>query len=344
MKNTKLSGSAGSVLPRTSRQRDRMSSAAKHWVFTLNDINETLSYESVVDMIAPACDYLVFQQERGENGTLHYQGYAEFKKPERLSSLQKLHPILRPHWEKRKGTRQQARNYAMKEDTRIDGPWVSGDKPWNEKSQGRRSDLEDLVKMVEAGHTDREIFDAHPVSTFKHLRHITAVRMVFKPVRTTDLSVVLLYGPPDTGKTRAFWDLYPDGFSVPVSKNLWFSNYQQEKAVLIDDFAGNIGLTQLLQILDRYPVQLETKGSHTWWCPDVICITSNLHPFEWYDYSTRANSYKALKRRVTRVVVHGDDDTPNRNMDKDEFFDDMRPTETRWSAKQHGPVTHFDGQ
>lgn len=221
----------------------------------------------------------------------------------------------------------------MKEDTRVDGPWVSGDKPWNDKSQGKRSDLDALVQMVESGSTDIEIFNAHPVSTFTHLRHITQLRMVFKPSRVNDLVVILAWGPPDTGKTRLFWDSYPKGFSVPVSKNLWFSNYQQEKEVLIDDFAGNIGLTQLLQIIDRYPVQLETKGSHTWWCPDLVMITTNLHPFEWYNYGLRTDSYRALKRRITRVIQFTPD-TPNVDLDKEVFFEDMKPTFTRFDKPE----------
>lgn len=196
----------------------------------------------------------------------------------------------------------------MKADTRVDGPWEAGDKPWSDKGQGRRTDLEAVATMVRDGCTDEEIFTAHPGTTLQYLTQIQKVRLIFKPTRDTDLKVVLLYGPPGTGKTRFFWDKFPDGWSVPVGKDLWFSGYQGQKNVLIDDFAGNIGLTQLLQILDRYPVQLPTKGSHVWWCPDNIVITTNCHPCNWYDYKERASSYEALERRITAVFKLTEED------------------------------------
>lgn len=317
-----------------------MRAQAKHWVFTLNDEDERLSYEEVVDFIGPHCEYLVFQEERGENGTKHYQGYAEFKKPHRITSIQRFHKTLRPHWEKRKGTRDQARDYAMKEATRVDGPWESGERAWSQKpgKRGQRSDLLALATSVRDGKTDLEIFEEFPAQTLVHLKHIQNLRMVIKPERSEELNVCLLYGPPGTGKTRSFYELFPDGYAIPVSKNLWFSNYQQQRACLIDDFSGQVGLAQLLQILDRYPVQVETKGGHVWWCPDTICITSNLHPWEWYDYSTRTDSYRALKRRFSKAVHFRDADTPNSELEIEDFFENQKPTHTRFDK------THCDGQ
>lgn len=329
--------------PALARQTTVMS-AAKHWVFTLNDKQDRLTNETVIDMIAPHCDYLVFQEEKGVDGTKHYQGYAEFKKPERLSSIQKHTGIWKPHWEKRKGTRQQAREYAMKDETRVDGPWESGDKPWNPKNgkQGKRSDLDKLARSVQEKKTDAEIFEEQPGSTLKYLRHIQSCRQIWKPVRQTNLQVHLYYGAPGTGKTRLFWEAYPDGFQLPISKNLWFSGYAFQSAVLIDDFAGNTGLTQLLQILDRYPIQVETKGGHTWFCPDFIAITSNLHPWEWYDYAKRTSSYAALKRRIHKVVHFTSDDKTPCSIDKEEFFEDLKPTHTRFDKPS---VTQYvDGQ
>ena len=72
-----------------------------------------------------------------------------------------------------------------------------------------------------------------------------------------------------------------------------------QSTVLIDDFAGNVGLTQLLQILDRYPVQVPVKGGFVWWCPNVIIITTNVPLEQWYDYSSRQDSLAALQRRIT---------------------------------------------
>jgi len=306
-----------------SKTKKKQEAPSKHWCFTWNDAEDRYTYEDIIDKLGSACDYLVFQQEVGEEGTKHYQGYAEFTKEQRLTSLRKLTFPVKPHWEKRRGTREQARDYAMKEETRVDGPWVSGQKPWRDAKaltkNKYREDINAVALMAKEGATDAEIFEEHPGITMQFLSHIQKARFIFKPVRTTDLKVVLLYGPPGTGKTRFFWDKFPDGWSVPVGKDLWFTGYGGQKNVLIDDFAGNIGLTQLLQILDRYPVQLPTKGHHVWWCPDNIIITSNCHPCNWYDYKERQDSYAALERRITGVFKLTKED-PNPQMTETSNF------------------------
>jgi len=317
-------------------QQSRSNAQAKHWCFTINDSLQRFSYENVVEFLHPHADYLVFQKELGAEGTHHYQGYVEFTKALRLTQIQKLSNVIKPHWEKRRGTRQQARDYAMKDDTRVDGPWESGQKPWSEKqgNSGARTDLANIADLVKSGKTDNEIFEENPGATLVHLKHIQHLRMVFKPERTTELEVCIAYGEPGSGKTRSFWALYPNGWSVPVSRQTgWFSNYQQQREVLIDDYAGGIPLTNLLQILDRYPILLESKGSHVWWCPDTIIITCNVHPWGWYDYSQRQSSYAALKRRVSMVKHYVDYPSQSAsNVDVEEFFELMKPTTTRFSV------------
>nr|UOF77166.1 rep protein [Cressdnaviricota sp.] len=310
---------------------------AKHWVFTLNDVARHLSYEDVIDFIAPHCDYLVFQEEEGEEKTKHYQGYCEFKKPERLSSIQKFHATLRPHWEKRRGSRDQARAYAMKEETRVDGPWEAGDKPWSCKGQGKRTDLHAVCDRIKEGATDADLWDEFPSTTLRYLKLISNARNIRKPTRVEDLSVVLLFGKPGTGKTRAFWDLCEDGWEVPTCRQgIWWTGYQGEKNVLIDDYDGGMALKNLLKILDRYPINLETKGGHVWWCPDLICITTNVHPWGWYDYAERTDSYAALKRRFHKVVEFTEDGRQE-ILDVEDFFENLKPTHTRFDK------THFDG-
>lgn len=328
-------------------------SAAKHWCFTLNDVAEVITSDQVLAYLGPHADYLVFQQERGESGTLHYQGYVELKKPMRLNQLTNLSPIYKPHWEKRRGKRAEARAYAMKEDTRTAGPWEGGDKPWSDKqgNAGHRSDLDGIAAMVADKATDFEIFTEYPGQTLRYLNNIQKLRQVFPPTRDGEFKVILCWGPPDTGKTRSFWDTFPipTGFSVPVGKNLWFNGYQGQKAVLIDDFAGGIGLTQILQILDRYPIQVETKGSHTWFAPEFICVTSNVHPCNWYNFAMRTSSYQALKRRFHHVLHFKNLEDQPEELDLDIFFDAMKEPGRFWPLWENGPtappaVNHVTGQ
>lgn len=94
------------------------------WCFTLNNPEEHGIVDDVLPVLAQE-RYVVWQRERGENGTPHIQGYIELHNPVRLSAMKLWLPSA--HFEVRRGTREQARAYCMKEDTRDAGPWERGD-------------------------------------------------------------------------------------------------------------------------------------------------------------------------------------------------------------------------
>ena len=83
----------------------------KNWCFTLNNPTEIeieqIEYEKQSFL------KWVFGNEIGENGTPHIQGYICFKYKKRLTEVKKI--IVRAHWEKRKGTEEQAVQYCMKD-------------------------------------------------------------------------------------------------------------------------------------------------------------------------------------------------------------------------------------
>ncbi len=100
-------------------------SKAKHWVFTFNGAPGTgelplapIDFEAFVRQWPTT--YVCYQAEIGTNLTAHYQGYAEFTNRVRLAALKKLgHSASKMHWELRRGTREEAREYCMKEDTKM---------------------------------------------------------------------------------------------------------------------------------------------------------------------------------------------------------------------------------
>nr|WAE43040.1 MAG: replication associated protein [Cressdnaviricota sp.] len=86
-------------------------------------------------------------------GQTHLQGYIEFNSPTTLANAKKVFggegtaTAREVHLEKRKGSRDQARDYSMKEDTREEGPWEYG--TWTVSAgQGARSDLSRAVASV----------------------------------------------------------------------------------------------------------------------------------------------------------------------------------------------------
>jgi len=284
----------------------------RHWCFTAYSLPEPDGSGFSVPDTHIDFVYCVYQAEQcPDTGRLHYQGYIEFKKQKTMSQVKALCTDNTMHLESRKGTRQEARAYCMKEDTRYPGAEFLEFGVWKDVAQGKRSDLDDIYKKVKEGRTCREIADAHPGSYMRYhkaIAHVRQLEVVDKPTREVDLSVMLMIGKPGTGKTRFAYSMSEEQgstiWAVPVKagKTLWFDNYQGEDIVLLDDFSGGMALDQFLRLVDRYPVQVEVKGGHIWWCPKRIIITTNVHPKDWWDYSKRADSLAAVKRRIHQVA------------------------------------------
>ena len=77
--------------------------------------------------------YLVYQLEVAETGTEHIQGYVEFAEG---MTWPEVKDILgdTTFFKRRKGSRQSARTYCMKEESRIRGPWEIG--TWTDFREG----------------------------------------------------------------------------------------------------------------------------------------------------------------------------------------------------------------
>lgn len=133
---------------------------ARNWCFTLNNPEGELpEFDDV--------RYVAWQLESGSEGTQHWQGYAEFTRAVNLGTVRRWLP--RAHWEPRRGTRDQARDYAMKEDTRVGGPWERGE---FEQRRGQRSDIEAVRDAIKDGASKREIYEMYPDVAAKYPRFV----------------------------------------------------------------------------------------------------------------------------------------------------------------------------
>lgn len=164
-----------------------------------------------------------------------------------------------------------------------------------------QNQLISVRESIQSGTTERELYEQNalvcarfPKFVAKHLEWQT-------PQLRNNLKVELHCGPTGSGKTHYAFQRYPDLFNMPVKsgQTLWFNGYSAQAVVLIDDFKGGFGLDNLLRLLDKYPIQVETKGGMVWFQPNLIILTSNFKEEEWYDYHRRAEHLAALKRRIT---------------------------------------------
>ncbi len=250
--------------------------------------------------------FLVYQEEIGENGTYHFQGYCEFKYAMNLNPVKAVLGGDSVHIERRRGTAQQAINYCTKEDTRVPHtePYASG----SPKQQGKRLDLEGFKDEVMGGAKLRDVLDEHFGIIARYPKFYQTLTLLHRPIRENELEVSLFIGDTGLGKTRTVMDQFGTDTSfyrTPLNNGtMWFDGYDGHTAVLLDDFSGassHVTLCTLLQLLDRYPLLVPTKGGHTWFMPDKIFVTTNVYPKDWYKWENRGEQYKALARRFHKV-------------------------------------------
>lgn len=130
-------------------------SPAKHWIFTLNNHTEKDILRLMNDS---SIEQLSMQEETGESGTPHLQGYLKFKTKKRPLSIFKND--FKAHWILCKYPGK-AIEYTQKEDTRTGRQFVKGLRIVRPLQCLNRSDLypwqEEIVALTETIPDDRSI-------------------------------------------------------------------------------------------------------------------------------------------------------------------------------------------
>lgn len=200
--------------------------------------------------------------------------------------------ITRAHWEIRKGTEEQAIAYCKKEDSRI----RLGEEIGVLKGQGFRSDLIVVKRKLDSGASIRDICEDHFSTAARHLKFFKEYkRLVTSPTKPTT-EVIVIYGPTGTGKS-----LYCSSFDNCYWKqnSIWWDDYEGEETVVLDEFYGWLPFSELLRVLDRHPLLLQTKGGQVRAKFKRVIMTSNSKPSAWYDFSKPGINWQPFKRRVT---------------------------------------------
>lgn len=278
------------------------------WVFTLNNPTEQ-EEERLKKEFSEKNIYskYVYQKEKGEKETEHFQGYFQLKNAKTLTAMKKRLGN-RVHLEEAKGNQRQNFEYCTKMTGRIDGPWQGGD--WT-ILQGTRTDLVAFKNEIIAGRDDWWLLNNMPEMYFRYSKMVPECRRIImekiekEKVREFGLKekeVIVYHGPTGTGKTHRvyaqekFEDIYVVEHGTGSKDSLWFDGYVGQSVALFDDFYGWVKWGTLLRLLDKYPCKVQGKGKEAIpWLVSKIYFTSNKPPTCWYKNHDPA----PLLRRIT---------------------------------------------
>lgn len=254
----------------------------------------TIPHEHFTPYLPPGLSYLKGQLEHGsDTGFLHWQLLALFSTAVRLPVVRRVFGPF--HAELSRSSAADA--YVWKDDTAVDGTrFELGTKPLKRNSKRDWDRVFDLARSGNLMDIERSVLVPH----YRTLRCIAADFACPTPMLR---EVFVFWGPTGTGKSRLAWERAGlEAFPKDPRTKFW-DGYRGQEHVVIDEFRGGIDIAHILRWLDRYPCNVEVKGSSVPLKATKIWFTSNLDPRQWYpDLDTE--TYAALMRRIN--ITHFD--------------------------------------
>ncbi len=285
----------------------------------------------IENLMVDGLKYSVGQVERGhKDNTVHLQFGVNFddRHAKRFYTMKKYFPTA--YLAQAKGSNYDIKVYCTKQDTRIEEPFEIGQ--FVEMRQ--RTDYDEFRNALKSGASDLELFDNfYQIASTKGLEKIQEERDLFLNSKYTEqgrnVRTTFIYGPPGVGKTQSVFKEYgfKNVFRVSFYGKFQFNGYNGEKVLLFDEFAGQVNLGWLNQILDKYPLKLEVKGGHKIACYDKVFICSNLPFTEIYkNYIDNEHKlYESVYRRIH--FIYRVDDNGKFIKEKDSEFEEISKEE-----------------
>jgi len=182
-----------------------------------------------------------------------------------------------------------AEAYVHKEETRDGEPFSFGSKPFNRNSGTDWSRIKELAK---GGQLDLVPADVY----VRYYRTLVSIAADHADPVGVEKDVFVFYGRTGTGKSRRAWEEAGPGAYAKDPRSKFWCGYRDHEHVIIDEFRGGIDISHILRWTDRYPVNVEIKGSSRPLKAKKIWITSNLHPMNWFIDCDRETKDALLRR------------------------------------------------
>ncbi|CAM3210175.1 replication protein RepA [Streptococcus pluranimalium] len=286
-------------------------------IYSEQDIVEHLIYlwiDGKEETRSAAANY-----EIGDNGNHHVHLILEAKNQTRFSAIQKLYPAI--HVELTRGTREQVAEYFNKTGKHQEKSHTTVIPMINHgiivgNQQGKRTDLETIQELLEAGLTPEQIMRQNlSYRKFSKMikEHYYQMQVENAPL-TKDMKVYWHMGGPGTGKSFMQVKLKKEfGFeNVYVLSDYGtggLDNYTGEAILFMDEFKGDIDYQTFLKLLDVYPNQVHARYSNIYALWDTVHISSIFTPNQIYkmlvlDKKRKHDPIDQLYRRIHTIVYH----------------------------------------
>ena len=287
----------------------------RNWIFVEN--NPTMSEQKFYDMLKSWTNvkYFIFRREKGEKGTEHFQGYIEFSQPVGLMTLHNR--SLRTHFEQRRGSKTEARDYVLKVGKYADkADTVIGElMEFGEfVESGERSDLTAMMDAIKDGASFTELserfqskYAVHMAWAEKYRQELLAEEFSNK---IRDLEVTYLWGDAGSGKSLHVVNKYglKNIFRMTnYGKNgrgELFDGYKGQDVIVFEEFRSSIALASMLNYLDIYPLELPARYQNKVACYTKVYIISNIPIEEQYSQirEKQFGDWRAFRRRIHHVM------------------------------------------
>ena len=257
--------------------------------------------------------YSVGQVEKGhKENTTHLQFGVNFddRHAKRFYTMKKYFPTA--YLAMARGSNYDIKVYCTKIDTRVEEPFEIG----KFVEMRKRTDYEEFYSALKSGASNLELMEnfytlfttmgQDKIDKQRDLLFNSQYEDKGRNIRTT-----YIYGAPGTGKTKSVYKKYgfSNVFRVSYYGKFQFNGYKGQKVLLLDEFNGQINLGWLNQILDSYPIKLETKGGERIACFDTVIICSNYSFEEIYKEQKliKDDIYNSVYRRIHFIYKYEKD-------------------------------------
>lgn len=227
-------------------------------------------------------------------GRHHFQLACSFKDPKRASWMRRKFPGI--HWSR------------MRKEWIAQEIYCSKEKHYfshnAEPRQGKRNDIIEFCERLEKGERVKALAKIYKTTYVRYSRGLVQYGEIQQAHRDRPPTVFWIYGPSGVGKSRSVHaaKTSEDSLWVANSTGKFWNGYDHHPQVLFDDWAEDrMDFATVLQIFDRYPFTVETKGAHCVFNSNTIYVTSAEEPSKYWPNES-PESMRQLYRRITCLI------------------------------------------